>query len=146
MRFPVSIKSVVPLLLLLVAVAFVDRIHAAVVTIKGKGKVAAEQQLYSENVPGGGSRPLLTVPADRELIVTDLIVINSSATDATLRLSDDFPGTNQAPDIFVAAKTTFAHAFTVGLEIGPDVILTATNIGAGTSQITVYVGGYLKKT
>lgn len=117
-------------------------VDGSVTTIKSKGRVKSETR-YQVAVAGGSQEAILTVPARRNFIVTDLVVWNAGGTTASFKVQIQ-GGAELIPAMPVQSATSFSHAFSVGPKVTAGQILEVANVTGG-SNLQFYVGGYLIK-
>lgn len=82
-----------------------------------------------------------TVPSDRRLIITDVIISNSnSSSSCCARISRNGPFVTGF--IAVEANSSFEHTFLTGIEFGPGDMVGVRN-GASSGPLDFYLRGYL---
>lgn len=113
---------------------------AQVAHVKLKGKVDQLWRTQAYYVSSGVEATLYTVPPDRQLVVTDVIVTNANGSPAVARLRGD--GVIEL-NLAVPSSSTFAHAFGTGIVFGPGEEVRALATSAG--QLQFHLTGYLMK-
>ena len=137
-----------PLRLLLVILGLVlagiaaNDLLGSVVTLKSKGKVRAEFQFGGSMT--GSYDNMLSVPADRTFVVTDLWIRNSGSVTSEIGLTQGSALTAIAPFIRLAVNQVFVHTFVIGPEVAGGKTLQILDLAA-SSNVSYYVAGYLKK-
>lgn len=115
--------------------------QTANVKLKGKLEELWRSRAYTMNP--GGAYTLHEVPADRRLVLTDVVLANPHASAVTVRV-DAGEGTNVELSLEVAAGSTFSHAFTTGIPFEPGSELRVRYF-AGPAPIEIHLTGLLIK-
>ena len=115
---------------------------AQVAGVKFKGKVDELWNSRPYFVNPGEPASIYTVPADRRLIVTDVLVTNENPSSALARLTSG-TGTFEEVHLVVPGGSVFAHSFATGIVFDPGSEVTA--LATATGQLAFHLTGYLIK-
>jgi hypothetical protein len=115
--------------------------QTADVKLKGKLEELWRSKAYTMNP--GGSFTVYEVPADRRLVLTDVVLPNPHASAITVRV-DSGEATTIELALQVAAAATFSHAFTTGIPFEPGSEVRVRYV-AGPAPIEIHLTGLLLK-
>lgn len=135
-------SSVLWLIALAVAVLYVVRLApAAVVTLDGKGKLMDEVRLTADL--SGNADNVFSVPANRRLVITDVVLRNAGllTADVLLQVAG---GDALLPRVVVKPGDSPQLRFTVGPELAGGQSLRLVDL-ADSNGVSYYIAGYLTK-
>ena len=146
MRKPTSRQCLLALVLIGGATLFANHLSAEIPTVKGIGKVLVPFQIIV-SAPNSAFVDLALVPAAKTLVITDVILVNSTVGAATVELVDSPPtgaGVKKLPAIALPAKSNFDHQFATGIQITAGHTLRAFSVNPSGS-VDVMISGYFRK-
>lgn len=120
-----------------------DRAQAQLPTFKAIPAKLKTVELIADSVANLTTTDLLTVPADRRVIITDLLIANSNNAEVVSQRV--FRGASAATlSLVIPANSSFSHVFATGIEFDAGEVVRVRN-GASSGPVNFYLRGYIVK-